>query len=234
MIQRSLLTIAALLVPLAAYAAETKALEQVPQAVAYYFPCWHRLPEQKGESLGEWPSIASATPRFEGHLQPKHPIWGIEDESDPQVMAKKIATAADHGLSAFIFCWYYHEQGGYLDRALHEGYLRAANKTRLPFALMWANHDVNTQPFDQPHTGAAGYPDTPVLIDNTPAHFRNALLEAKARAQKLPPGQRIVTIYAWNEWTEGGYLEPEATTGTQYLEAVREVFGQSITARTSP
>jgi hypothetical protein len=114
-----------------------------PIAAAYYFPNWHRQPGQAGEAFGEWPNVARATPRFGGHLQPKHPVWGIEDEADPNVMAKKIATATDHGLSAFIFCWYYHEQGPYLDRALNEGYLEAPNKGRLPFALMWANHDVS-------------------------------------------------------------------------------------------
>jgi hypothetical protein len=78
---------------------------------------------------------------------------------------------------------------------------------------------------DQPHTGKA-YPDTPVLVGNTPEAFRAALTTARQRAMKLPRGQRIVTLYAWNEWTEGGYLEPEATTGMQYLDAVRDVFGR--------
>ena len=40
----------------------------------------------------------------------------------------------------------------------------------------------------QAHTGTAGYPDTPVIVNNTPAKFKTALLEAKARAQELPPG----------------------------------------------
>ena len=35
---------------------------------------------------------------------------------------------------------------------------------------------------------------------------------------------RVMTIYAWNEWTEGGYLEPEQRTGMSYLEALREVL----------
>jgi arylsulfatase A-like enzyme len=358
------------------------------QVAAYYFPNWHRpSKDHTGPNFAEWGFIPRATPRFEGHQQPKHPVWGIEDEADPVVMAKKIATAADHGLSAFLFCWYYHEQGGYLDRALNEGYLQAANKMRLPFALMWANHDVNTQPFrkgavtrevfdrmtdllitryfkdpaywridgrcyfsiyqpmtfiqgmggmtearaaldafrkraadagcgephlnlidfelhkqpdamkpvrdlgadsvtsyvwihdpaawaalkfpssdfepvrsayfatwdkwwsrtgrhfpnvtmgwdptprlqpDQPHTGKM-YPDTAVMTGNTPGRFKSALQDAKTRADKLPEGRRIVTLYAWNEWTEGGYLEPEATTGMKYLEAVRKVFGTSDT-----
>ena len=29
----------------------------------------------------------------------------------------------------------------------------------------------------------------------------------------------------WNEWTEGGYLEPDKDHGMGYLEALRTVFG---------
>ena len=49
--------------------------------------------------------------------------------------------------------------------------------------------------------------------------------ERSARSGKRPPDQRIVTLTAWNEWTEGSYLEPDMIHGLQYLEAIREVFG---------
>lgn len=341
------------------------------QVAAYYFPNWHR----HDGVFGEWDALTNAKPRFPGHQQPKVPAWGIEDEADPAAMARKIEAAADHGIAAFSFCWYFNGGGPYLERALNEGYLRATNRARVKFSLMWANHDANrhrgaidrptfdrlvdhvvadylTQPtawqidgrpvfsiyeigtfiqglggleaaadairhfrerakaaglagihlsvmdwqlarrddaaevvnrlgvdsstsycwvhhigtrkapaedyvdfanryfdwrgakhFGVPHwpnvmmgwdpsprvpagqpLDNRGYPNTSVLTNNTPAHFRAALARARGEAARLPPSQRIVTVYAWNEWTEGGYLEPETAGGSACLDAIREVF----------
>jgi hypothetical protein len=77
----------------------------------------------------------------------------------------------------------------------------------------------------QKYDAAGNYPNTPVLIDNTPERFGMALRQARERACALPAGERIVTINAWNEWGEGSYLEPDTVSGMAYLEAVRDVFG---------
>ena len=39
-----------------------------------------------------------------------------------------------------------------------------------------------------------------------------------------PEEQRIITLNAWNEWTEGSYLEPDTESEYRYLEAVKEIF----------
>jgi hypothetical protein len=95
----------------------------------------------KGRGWSEWELIKAAKPRFANHDQPKKPLWGYTDESDPKVMAQKIAAAADHGIDAFVFDWYYYNDGPFLERGLEKGFLAAPNRGRLKFALMWANHD---------------------------------------------------------------------------------------------
>jgi len=366
----------------------------------YYFPSYHSDPRNEnryGKGWTEWELVKAARPRFTGHAQPKVPLWGYLDEADPNVMAVKIDAAVTHGIAAFIFDWYWHDAGPYLDRCLEQGFLKAKNRDRLKFALMWANHDwidifpakagvkpqllysgaVTRETFDKatdhvvktyfsqpnywridgrlyfsiyelmtlvdglggvaktrealddfrarakatgvgevhlnavmwgikvlpnertvkdPHEMLArlgfdsvtsycwvhhdypsefprasyrewadrsaalwpkfrdqwkvpyypnvsmgwdpsprttqtdeykhhGYPFTTVLVGNTPEEFKRALVRAKTFLDEQRSGPRIVTINAWNEWTEGSYLEPDTVHGLGYLEAIRDVFG---------
>lgn len=116
----------------------------------YYFPNYHLDPRNEavhGPGWTEWELVKRAEPRFEEHRQPRVPVWGYEDESDPAVMAKKIAAAAGHGIDVFLFDWYYYNDGPFLERALEQGFLRAPNNDRLKFAIHWANHTwVNIHP----------------------------------------------------------------------------------------
>lgn len=371
------------------------------QVAAYYFPNYHVDPRNEavhGPGWTEWELVKCARPRFEGHEQPRVPAWGYEDEANPAVMARKIDAAASHGITQFIFDWYWYEDGPFLNRALEEGFLKARNRDRLGFAVMWANHDwmnlhpakLRTQPpvlhpgrvprstfdtltehvvsryFSQPNywtirgrpyfsiyelqsfiegmgglaeardalhafrarTRAAGfedahlnaiiwgrqvlpnqrevqdlrqalatlgfdsvtsyvwvhtigiehafpaidyqeladqmparwreieaafeqvyypnvtvgwdpspracqsdrfvpwrYPFSATISGNTPERFAAALRAARDAVMPRDPAERIVTINAWNEWTEGSYLEPDTVRGYAYLEAIREVFG---------
>jgi len=370
------------------------------EIAAYYFPNYHEdrsNGERHGKGWTEWELVKRATPRFPGHQQPKVPLWGYEDEADPAVMARKIDAAAEHGITSFLFDWYWYKEGPFLHRALEEGFLRAQNNDRLSFALMWANHDwedlhpakrnpphaklsqgaisredfvqatdhmiqhyfshpsylrvngglylsiyelmslikgfggslettrdilqdlrrrvreaglgelhlnavvwgiqalpseekiadvngymerlgfdsvtsyiwVHHQPMpDFPATDYAafrevnqgdftkfteeyrvpyfpnvtmgwdpsprtvqsevydevGYPYTPVLVDNTPDEFRKALKAVKRFLDSASTVPKLFTINAWNEWTEGSYLEPDTVNGMGYLNAIKEVF----------
>lgn len=366
---------------------------------AFYFPNYHidRQNERRhGKGWNEWNVLKYATPRFEGHQQPKVPAWGYEDEADLEVMAKKIDAAAENGVDTFMFDWYYYDSGPYLEKCLEQGFLKAKNVDKMNFSLMWANHDwCNMHPkgltnpgeihesgrikrdtfmkaanhmienyFCHPsylrvegglfltifelaglidtfgsiertkqglsdlrnmvrdaglgglHLNAvvwsntilpaeqkienlagivqelgfdsatsyvwvhvhemsnfpatsyaiyrdeciekfkgiaadykipyipnvtvgwdpsprtvqsdkyedAGYPFTPVLVDNTPDEFEIALQKVKDYIDKQDV-PKIVTINAWNEWTEGSYLEPDTVYGMEYLKRVKKVFG---------
>jgi hypothetical protein len=111
---------------------------------AYYFPQWHADPRNDkwhGRGWTEWELVKHATPRYKGHRQPIEPTWGYFDESDPVWSAKEIDLAADHGLTAFLYDYYWYEDGAFLNGALDRGFLKAPNRSRLKFALMWANHN---------------------------------------------------------------------------------------------
>lgn len=352
------------------------------EVAVYYFPGWHVDPintSRRGGPWTEWEKLKSAKPKFPGHAQPKIPLWGYEMENDPHVMAQKIDAAASHGVSTFIFDWYYNENGPYLSGALERGYLKAPNRNRIKFAIMWANHKLLGQPGevsritfekisdhivhdyftnpaywmvedkpyfsiyeirtfingmggiqkardaldylrseaiaaglkgvhlnivdwqirnrpdaakllrilgadsvttytwvhivplkdigfptvdyvdvanryrnyadtanekygvpyypnvimgwdstprmnpDQPFDGR-GYPNTSIIVNNTPENFQAILQKTKTNLTKSPSSSRIVTINAWNEWGEGSYLEPDVNTGMKYLDAICSVF----------
>ena len=370
------------------------------EVAAYYFPNFHcdpKVEQWHGKGWTEWELVKNATPRFVGHMQPKVPLWGYEDEADPVVMEKKISAAAGHGISAFIFDWYWHQEGPFLERCLDEGYLNAANNSDVKFAIMWANHDwleihpaTRYQPYPTRLTGAVservfieateniieryfthpsywkldgkfyfsiyemmslvkglgglsntksvledfrakirarglgelhlnavvwgietlptentltdpdkvieylgidsvtsyvwvhhitpghfpdcpyneirecakaeharlssqhalpyipnvtvgwdssprtvqtdcfddiGYPWFPVYTDNSPAEFEKALQDVKNFMDTEKSVFPVCTINAWNEWTEGSYLEPDTVNGFSYLAAVKKVFG---------
>lgn len=116
------------------------------QVAAYYFPNWGPAFSSK------WAELRAAKPRFNGHQQLKMSMWGYTNENDPLVMAQKIDAAANNGIDAFIFDWYYYNPESnllvdpssahwdgqkYLSMALESGFLCAANNSKLKFAPMW-------------------------------------------------------------------------------------------------
>ena len=138
---------------------------------AYYFPNWHIDPRNEkwhGKGWTEWQVVKYATPRFSGHMQPKVPLWGYEDESNPDVMAKKINTAASYGIDGFIFDWYWPDGGMYRQRCLEEGFLKAENCDKIEFSIMLCNHDASlAHPCSRAHTSNVG--ESCVI---TPARFK--------------------------------------------------------------
>jgi hypothetical protein len=94
------------------------------------------------EGNGEWETVRKAVAKFPGHTWPRRPLWGYVNEADPRVMEMQIDAAADHGVNVFIYDWYWYDGRPFLEPCLNNGFLRARNRDRMRFWLMWANHDV--------------------------------------------------------------------------------------------
>ena len=115
-----------------------------PDVVAIYYPQWHSYDlasSWMGEGWTEWEIMNAAKPKFPGHEQPKVCTWGNFDESDPKWVEKEIDLAADHGVDVFLYDWYWYSGVKCMEEALEQGFLKAPNRNRMKFALMWANHD---------------------------------------------------------------------------------------------
>jgi hypothetical protein len=113
---------------------------------AFVWPSYH--PDDRAkifwpDGIGEWQTVMSNKAKYEGHEQPRYPLWGYINEADPYVAEMEIAAAADHGVNVFIFDWYWYDRLPFLEGQLDDGYLKARNNDRVKFYLMWANHDVN-------------------------------------------------------------------------------------------
>jgi hypothetical protein len=114
-----------------------------PDVAVFYFPSWHRdarNDQWKHPGFTEWELVRDAKPRFPGHHQPLLPSWGYIDESDPATMQRSCAVAAEHGVDAFLFDWYWYDGADFLNGALDRGYLPLEDHP-VSFALHWANHD---------------------------------------------------------------------------------------------
>lgn len=113
---------------------------------AYIWPSCHDDPLARkklwSEGMGEWEVIKKGNPRYEGHYQPRQPLWGYELDNDPEVVERWIDVAIDHGVNVFVYDWYWYEEGPYLESALNDGFLKARNNSKMQFYIMWANHDV--------------------------------------------------------------------------------------------
>ena len=63
-----------------------------------------------------------------------------------------------------------------------------------------------------------------IHYNNTPESFATYLQAAKEYVDAHPNQPKVITVFAWNEWIESGYLLPDRKYGFGYLEAVRSVL----------
>ncbi|RIJ47884.1 hypothetical protein D1614_12185 [Maribellus luteus] len=151
------------------FPAQSQQKKETPQSdyyvAAYVWPSCHDdlLGREKlwSEGIGEWEVIKKGNPRYEGHYQPRQPLWGYEMDNDPEVVERWIDVATDHGVNVFVYDWYWYEEGPYLESALNDGFLKAKNNSKMQFYIMWANHDVKRNYWNYHRYGD----DTSILWD---------------------------------------------------------------------
>ena len=79
-----------------------------------------------------------------------------------------------------------------------------------------------------------GWDDTPrfpakgkthvIHYNKSPASFAAYLRKAVEYVDEHPHQPRLITLFSWNEWVEGGYLLPDVRWDFGYLEAVQKVM----------
>jgi hypothetical protein len=92
---------------------------------AFYFPGW--------QSTARWAPILDFPMR--------RPVLGWYDEANPECADWQIKWAVEHGVNFFMVDWYWSEGNRHLEHWLHDAYANARYKSRLKWAVMWANHN---------------------------------------------------------------------------------------------
>ncbi len=80
------------------------------------------------------------------------------------------------------------------------------------------------------HGAFVGYDDTPrrgkkrsrIVINRAPEKFEKYLSNLLYISKKQ--GKELIFLTAWNEWSEGAYLEPDERNSYSYLEAIKKAI----------
>ncbi len=66
--------------------------------------------------------------------------------------------------------------------------------------------------------------DAEFYYNNSPAAFKRSVELALDRIKDKPQDRKILFLFAWNEWGEGAYLEPDIKYGHGFIDALREAI----------
>lgn len=199
---------------------------------AYVWPSCHTEESYREilwpEGIGEWEIIKKGTKRFEGHYQPKIPLWGYEMDDDPVVMEKWIDAATDNGVNIFIFDWYWFDEKPFLESSINNGFLKAKNNEKMQFYIMWANHDVkrnywNVHKYNDDTSilwdGAVDLKNFKIIVDRVIKQYFS-----KANYFKID-GKPVFSIYQLKNLIEGLEGLENTKKALEYLRAETKKAG---------
>lgn len=112
-------------VPATGYVPEPKPVRGDTEVGVYYFPGWH--------TRARWTPIEDYPER--------KPVLGWYREGDPEVADWQIKWAVEHGITFFIYDWYWSRGNRHLEHSIHDAYFKARYRNMLKFCLLWANHN---------------------------------------------------------------------------------------------
>ncbi|MCR5703795.1 MAG: glycoside hydrolase family 99-like domain-containing protein [Eubacterium sp.] len=109
--------------------------------------------------------------------------------------------------------------------------LRKKNAEQIDYDAVWDNVLRREPKNDKMIPGAfVDWDNTPrkkekgsLMVGASPEKFEVYFDKLIQKAQKKYKTDKII-LFAWNEWAEGGYLEPDEKYGYGYLEAIRNVL----------
>ena len=152
--------------------------------VAVYYPHWHQYPkgdEWFGPSWkeGEWTFVKTMKSRFPGHKVFK-PLPGYLSGKDPADVETEIELASGNGINVFLYDYYWYNGQKTQEEAIEQGFLKAKNRGKMKFALMWCYHErVNSfrPPYVKERKPLMNLAHTPEeflgLIDYSITHYFN-------------------------------------------------------------
>ena len=153
--------------------------------MAVYYPHWHRYP--KGDEWfgpenwkeGEWAFVKTPKTRFKGQINFK-PLAGYLNGADPADVETEIALASNAGINVFLYDYYWYNGEKTQEEAIEKGFLKAKNRDKMKFALMWCYHerrDAFRKPYSKESRDLMLLAHTPEeflgLIDYSIAHYFN-------------------------------------------------------------
>ncbi len=65
-----------------------------------------------------------------------------------------------------------------------------------------------------------------IIVGASPQKFKNYYKQLIIKARDVYK-KDFIFLFAWNEWAEGGYLEPDEKYGYEYLEAIKQVLEET-------